>query len=64
MFDILCHHRDKTVRMRDIFQNNMADTEQDGLSDDEDILLFLLLIRRRRKRLRATNCSCGRNDGF
>jgi hypothetical protein len=27
-------------------------------------LLFLLLIRRRRKRLRATNCSCGRNDGF
>ena len=41
--------------MRVIPQNNMADSEQDDLSDDEDILLFLLLIRRRRRRLRAAN---------
>jgi hypothetical protein len=48
--------RSKEVRMRDTPQNNMADSEQDGLSDDdEDILLLLLLIRRRRKRLRAAN---------
>jgi hypothetical protein len=35
---LIATFRSKEVRMRVISQNNMADSEQDGLSDDEHIL--------------------------